>query len=36
MFRFRSVENLLGDYEELETQTIFFAPPYKLNDPMEG
>ena len=36
MYRFRSVENLMGEFKELETETIFFAPPYKLNDPMEG
>lgn len=36
-YRFRSVEQLLGDeYAELERQTIFFAAPEDLNDPMEG
>ena len=36
MYRFRSVESLLGEHEELERQTIFFAAPEELNDPMEG
>lgn len=35
-YRFRPVESLLDRYEELEKQTIFFAPPHKLNDPIEG
>ena len=36
-FRFRSIEQLLGDkYQELERQTIYFASPEELNDPMEG
>ena len=35
-FRFRSVDALLGDYKELERQTIYFASPEQLNDPMEG
>ncbi|MDO9404729.1 MAG: hypothetical protein Q7T87_11925 [Polaromonas sp.] len=35
-FRLRSVESLLGVYKELETQTIYFASPEELNDPMEG
>ena len=36
-FRFRSMEYLLGDeYQELEKQTIYFASPEELNDPMEG
>lgn len=36
-YRFRSVEQLLGErYAELERQTIFFAAPEDLNDPMEG
>ena len=35
-FRFRSVDALLGDYKELERQTIYFANPEELNDPMEG
>lgn len=36
MYRFRSIENLLGKYKELENQEIYFAAPDELNDPMEG
>ena len=37
LYRFRSIEYLLGDeYQELEKQTIYFASPDELNDPMEG
>ena len=35
-FRFRSMDALLGKYQELEKQTIYFANPEELNDPMEG
>lgn len=35
-FRLRSIESLLGVHQELETQTIYFASPEELNDPMEG
>ena len=35
-YRFRSANNLLDGYSELEKQTIYFAPPEQLNDPMEG
>lgn len=35
-YRFRRVENLLGEHAELERQTIYFAAPNELNDPMEG
>lgn len=35
-YRFRRVENLLGRFKELERQSIFFAAPDELNDPMEG
>ena len=35
-FRFRSMEHLLGKHQELEKQTIHFATPEQLNDPMEG
>ena len=36
-YRFRSIEQLLGEkYQELERQTIYFASPEELNDPMEG
>ncbi|UXY10062.1 DUF2971 domain-containing protein [Kosakonia sp. ML.JS2a] len=37
VYRFRSMNSLLGDaYQELERQSIFFAPPEILNDPAEG
>jgi len=35
-YRFRSIEALIGDYKELDTQTIYFAHSDELNDPMEG
>ena len=35
-FRFRSIDVLLGKFQELETRTIYFASPDELNDPMEG
>ena len=35
-FRFRSIDALLGKYQELEKQTIYFASSEQLNDPMEG
>ena len=35
-FRFRSIDSLLGRHQELEEQTIYFAGPEELNDPMEG
>ena len=35
-FRFRSIDSLLGKHRELEEQTIYFASPEELNDPMEG
>ncbi|ELB2869905.1 DUF2971 domain-containing protein [Vibrio alginolyticus] len=35
-YRFRAIENLFGDHRELEKQSIFFAPPALLNDPVEG
>lgn len=35
-YRFRSIDSLLGDKKELETQTIYFASPDELNDPVEG
>ena len=35
--RFRSIEKLLApSFQELERQTVFFARPDELNDPMEG
>jgi len=36
MYRFRTIENLLGKHKELENQEIYFASPEELNDPMEG
>jgi hypothetical protein len=36
MYRFRSIDNLIGKYQELENQEIYFATPEQLNDPMEG
>ena len=36
-YRFRSIDKLLDKpYRELERQTIYFADPHELNDPMEG
>ena len=35
-YRLRSINALLGKYQELEKQTIYFATPEELNDPMEG
>ena len=35
-YRFRSLDSLLEKYKELESQTIYFASPTELNDPMEG
>ena len=35
-YRFRSIDALLGKHRELEEQTIYFAGPDELNDPMEG
>ncbi|MEG6586715.1 DUF2971 domain-containing protein [Dendrosporobacter sp. 1207_IL3150] len=36
MYRFRSIEHLIGKYQELEKQQIYFAALDELNDPMEG
>ena len=36
LYRFRSTSALLGEYSELERQTIHFASPATLNDPLEG
>ncbi|HET6912002.1 MAG TPA: DUF2971 domain-containing protein [Rhodanobacteraceae bacterium] len=35
-YRFRSVDALLGEHAELQRQSIYFASPEELNDPMEG
>lgn len=36
MYRFRTISNLIGDFQELEKQQIYFAHLEQLNDPMEG
>lgn len=36
MYRFRTIENLLGECRELENQEIYFSDIESLNDPMEG
>ena len=36
LYRFRATEQLLDKFNELEEQTIYFASPEELNDPMEG
>lgn len=36
VFRYRSIDALLGQRQELERQTVYFAAPEHLNDPMEG
>ena len=36
MYRFRSVESLIGKYKELENQQIYCASLDELNDPLEG
>ncbi len=36
LYRFRSAKALLGEFQELEKQEIFFSSLDQLNDPMEG
>ena len=36
VYRFRTIEQLLGKHAELLTQTIYFASPEELDDPVEG
>jgi hypothetical protein len=36
LYRFRSIQSLLGEYQELKNQSIYFASRPELNDPMEG
>ena len=36
LYRFRTTEQMLGEFHELEEQTIYFASSEELNDPMEG
>ncbi|MBB1345189.1 DUF2971 domain-containing protein [Pseudoalteromonas sp. SG45-2] len=35
-YRFRRINSLIGEFKELENQSIYFAEPELLNDPMEG
>jgi hypothetical protein len=36
LYRFRSIRALLDEHHELENQYIYFSPPGRLNDPLEG
>ena len=36
IYRFRTIDNLLGEHQELKKQEIYFASPEQLGDPMEG
>ena len=36
VFRFRTTDKLVGDFQELEEQAIYFADATELNDPAEG
>ena len=36
LYRFRSIDAVLGSRHELENQEIYFASPEQLNDPIEG
>ena len=36
IYRYRSIPQLLDKFHELEYQTIYFAEPSELNDPIEG
>jgi hypothetical protein len=36
LYRFRKTDKLLGEFQELENQEIYFASPEQLNDPLEG
>ena len=36
VYRYRPTDSLLGKYEELNKQEIFFSNTEKLNDPLEG
>lgn len=35
-YRFRTINSLIDEFKELENQSIYFAHPEQLNDPMEG
>lgn len=36
LYRFRDIDHLIGKYEELKKQEIYFASQNELNDPLEG
>jgi len=36
IYRFRSIDALLGEYAELDGQYVYLSSPDQLNDPMEG
>lgn len=36
IYRFRTMDNLLGEHQELKKKEIYFASPEQLDDPMEG
>jgi len=36
LYRYRPIEAVLGKFDELERQEIYFSAPAELNDPMEG
>ena len=36
LYRFRDMDHLVGKYEELKRQEIYFASQNELNDPLEG
>lgn len=36
IYRFRTINSLLGEHQELEKQSIYFAKKEELNDPIEG
>lgn len=36
LYRFRDINHLIGKYEELKKQEIYFASQNELNDPLEG
>jgi hypothetical protein len=36
IYRFRSIKQLIGEFNELEAQQVYFCPPDRLNDPVEG
>lgn len=35
IYRFRTINSLLGEHQELEKQSIYFAKKEELNDPIE-